>query len=176
MTPRSGRLLAASLTLALGSPSAAQDEAAVPPPQFEALAACRAIEDVAAKAACYDAATDALLADVSDGDLVAVERTEIVRAEREGLGLPSFPVPGLGRMAADESEGPVLIRIASFDRLPDGRMAFKTEDDQRWTQSGSDRVRGLPEPPFEAELRPAFGDTWFLSFGDRPAIRVQRER
>lgn len=167
-----------ALMLIFGSPAAAQDsEAAHTPAALQELEACRALPDAEAKAQCYDAAVDRMLAALDSGELVAVERSEIERAQREGAGLPSFEIPGLGGLAASsDDKAPITVHILSLERSALGAISFETDGGQRWVQVGADRAPRMPDAPLDAELTPAFGDTWFVRIPGRTPIRVKREQ
>jgi hypothetical protein len=169
------------LALLLGTTAGAQEGPA--PSAIQALQQCRAIESADARLACYDAALDALTAELASGATIAVSRAEVEAAQRESVGLPSFSVPGLGRFVEDEaaadseeSEEMLSIRVVAATLSLRGALTIETDSGQRWTQVGSDYLRRAPETPFEATLKPAFGDTYFMSSPSRPTVRMRREK
>jgi hypothetical protein len=75
--------------------------------------------------------------------------------------------------AADES---IAIVVVGVRAQPGHETTFTTQDGTTWVQTDSQRVVGLPDTPFEAELKPgAMGSRFLVPAGRGRAIRV-RER
>src|SRR5215218_4065838 len=98
---------AISVALAgLAAAGVASLAAAAEPPDtaLKGLAACGGVSDVAAKAACYDAATAALTRAVKAGEVIIVQKKEAQAAQRNAFGfnLPSLSI--FDRIGGDKGE------------------------------------------------------------------------
>ena len=66
------------------------------------------------------------------------------------------------------------IVIVSVRSLPGRETSFTTKDGATWVQTDSQRIYGLPNPPFDAELKPgAVGSTFLVPKVGGRAIRVK---
>lgn len=175
---------ALSIALAFGAiatPLAAfsQDEPTPLPGPVAALAACRAEQDNSVKAACYDAQLDQLIAAIESGDLVAVSKSEIEEAREMNFGLPSFRMPNLTSSLfggdGDEPEPELrILHIVEVSTTGSRKLRVVTDDGQVWLQAESRTPHGIGRPPFDAEVRPAMGSTYFVRLNGRPAVRMER--
>jgi len=86
---------------------------------------------------------------------------------------PAAPVAG---SSADDDDDDKIIPIVIIGTRghPGREMYFTAEDGRTWVQTDSQRVVGLPDPPFEAEIKPGTMGSQFLVPKNRGrAIRVR---
>jgi hypothetical protein len=163
----SSSLLGAGWT-ALGiAQTPGEDEAT---PTVDALMACRTIEDLEARVACFDERIVAFSAALEDGSLVVVERAAIRAVEREGFGIALPSMSGLRSLfggsdqgdAATPAEGQVEVfedgsevvyasggGIEEIRSLPvrsvttnnAGDLVITLENGQVWLQADSTQIR-----------------------------------
>jgi hypothetical protein len=156
----------AVLTAALPAQTAAA-QAAVP---------CTAISDDAERLACYDRALRGA-PPVSDSAPAAAGEPRRERRIRESAA-PTAPAateapaaPVAGRRGDDEITPLVIVGVRA---LPGRETTFTAEDGTTWVQTDSQRIVGLPDPPFDAELKSGAMGSYFLVPNDRArAIRVR---
>lgn len=92
------------------------------------------------------------------------------RAAPAAAAAPATPVAG-----RDEGEEIVPLVIVDVRALPGRETMFTTDDGTTWVQTDSQRLFGLPDPPFDAELKPGAMGSHFLVPEDRArAIRVRQ--
>jgi hypothetical protein len=91
---------------------------------------------------------------------------------------PAAPAaPTASRAGASDDEAVVPIVIVSMRALPGREATFTAEDGTSWVQTDGQRLIGLPDPPFAAELKPGTMGSVFLVPAERGrAIRVRRVR
>ena len=180
-------LLLAALSAALPSPLASA-QGAVP---------CTAIEDDEERLACYDralrgtppappaaparAAPPAATAPPRAATAPAPARDAADERTRERRVRESDAPAARAAPAApvaerdDDGETIVPLVIVGVRTLPGRETTFTTEDGTSWVQTDSQRIFGLPDPPFEAELKPGAMGSYFLVPADRArAIRVRQ--
>jgi hypothetical protein len=180
-------LLLAALTALPSRPATAQ--AAVP---------CTAIADNAERLACYDralrsapppAATAAPTATAPPATAPAAPATPAAaepRRERQirQAAAPTAPAAPAARTApaapsAGRDEAPQIIPIVivGVRALPGRETTFTAEDGSAWVQTDGQRVTGLPDPPFDAQIKPGMMGSYFLVAEDHArAIRVRPVR
>ena len=147
---------------------------------------CTAIENDAERLACYDRALR--------GDAAPAERARPAApaaparaAPRDAPSSPAAAAPAAPATAAqppaapvagrDAEEGVVPIVIVGVRALRGRETTFTAEDGSLWVQTDSQRIMGLPDPPFEAELKPgAMGSHFLVPQGRTRAIRVRPAR
>jgi len=122
--------------LPFATPALAKREATpqVSAAEIESLRACRSIVEVGARAACYDAATEKLLAATDGRKLVILDRQEVQKTRRSlfGFSLPriAFLESGDGDDRADRRS--LDARIASVSRSGYGKFRFRIVDGGVW--------------------------------------------
>jgi hypothetical protein len=101
-----------------------------------ALQSCRAIADIATRAACYDQAVDKLVAATASREVVIVDRTEVRNARK---GLFGFTMPRIGFLAGnkdnaeDQADAARLeTKIISSRNIGYGKWRFRVEDGATW--------------------------------------------
>ena len=176
-------LLAAVITAFPWQPAAAQ--AAVP---------CTAIADDVERLACYDRAlrtpqpaAPAPAAPAAQSAPPTARAPATSAAQAAPASTPAADVPASAASstatatatapaaAADES---MVVVVVGVRAQPGRETTFTTQDGTAWVQTDSQKIVGLPDTPFEAELKPgAMGSRFLVPAGRGRAIRVRaRER
>ena len=87
---------------------------------------------------------------------------------------PTVPEAEAAGRNDDDEDRVVPIVIVGMRTLPGRETTFTAEDGGIWIQTDSQRVVGLPEPPFEAEIRPgAIGSSFLVPKERGRAVRVR---
>jgi hypothetical protein len=174
-------LAAAALGASPWQPAAAQNG----PP-------CTAITNDAERLACYDRALRGTAAEPAPPAAPPVAapagaapsapppaetpRRERTVRESAAPAAPAAPAARAAGASGDERDGNriVPIVIVGMRGLPGRETIFTTQDGTNWVQTDTQRIAGLPEPPFEAELKPGSLGSYFLVPKDHGrAIRVR---
>jgi len=172
-------LVLAALTTAVPAPSASA-QGAVP---------CTAIDDDAERLACYDralrgapaapAAAAAVPAAQADGaasaPAPAAEPSRQPRQVRESTAPTAPAAPAAPAATSNANQDAIIpIVVVGTRALPGRETTFILADGTSWVQNDSQRINGLPDAPFEAELKPGAIGSYFLVPKDRGrAIRVR---
>jgi hypothetical protein len=162
-----GAVLAGAMT----SPAVAQPADAA----LKGLADCAAQADGAGKAACYDAAYQALNQQVRAGELSIIRRKEAQEAQRGAFGL-ELPSLSLFDRAAGR-EGPLervtdTLKRASQDA--NGRWVFELQSGATWRQIDNGVISPRPRAGTEVEVRKAALGSFFLKVGEARGVRAKR--
>jgi hypothetical protein len=87
---------------------------------------------------------------------------------------PAAPEAAAAGRNNDDKDRIVPIVIVGVRALPGRETTFTAEDGGIWIQTDSQRIVGLPEPPFEAEIRPgAIGSSFLVPKERGRAVRVR---
>jgi hypothetical protein len=87
---------------------------------------------------------------------------------------PAAPEAAAAGRTDDDEDRVVPIVIVGMRTLPGRETTFTAQDGGIWIQTDSQRVVGLPEPPFEAEIRPgAIGSSFLVPKERGRAVRVR---
>ncbi len=173
------RLLACLLALAAGAAPAALAQQSAPTNPVDAIAACRAITDPAARLACFDQAATALVTAREKKDVVILDRSEVQKTRRSlfGFSLPRIRLFG-GGDDDDGRDNPEDIKeisgtIAGVSQVALDRWTVTLDDQTRWITTES--ARGFPPRPGEAVVirRGPLG-SYDASFAKRRSIKVRR--
>jgi hypothetical protein len=180
------RLAFAVLAIAaLGLPAAAQTSAPQQPSPTNPAAltevyACAQISDEQQRLQCYDAAVGRLREAQNRGDVVAIDRQQAERVNREAFG---FSLPSLGNLFAgigphsrtmteDISEIDAHVTRVSMDR--GGRATFTLDNGQQWEQIDDESPRNVRSGG-SVRIRRAMLDSFLMHVdAGGPAIRVRR--
>jgi hypothetical protein len=171
------RQIKAALALAgftlLGQPAHAQ----LPAPAeaiLDGMGRCRAIADLPARAACYDAAYDRLKGSVGLSDVVIVEKKQVQAAQRQafGLSLPSLSVfdRATGQGPIDSISGEVV----DARRDERGRWVVTLAEGAVWRQIDDDPMRA-PRRGAPVEVRRAALGSFMMKVDGQRGVRVRRE-
>lgn len=165
--------VAAVWTTAL--PAVAQD-AATTPQALEAVYACANQTDQAARLACYDSAVAALRGAQTSGEMVAIDRGDVARMQRDSFGfnLPSIAnlIPQVGH--DDNVVDRVEATVARMSTGASGRTTFRMQDGQVWTQIDPERVYNVREGDTVTIRRASIGSFMISSPRGGAGIRVRR--
>ncbi|MBX9729583.1 MAG: hypothetical protein K2X31_11810 [Sphingopyxis sp.] len=172
--------------IAFGTTAQAQDdEERRTVPLVQQLYECRAITDPAARLACFDRQVAALSAAEESREVRIVDR-EAVREARRGLF--GFSLSGIGNLFGsgddDEEEeradNDVVTQIdstlTSVARGENGRLVLALENGQRWIQTDTGRGGRTPRAGEPVVIRRGALGSFIANIGDRPGIRVMRQR
>jgi hypothetical protein len=145
---------------------------------------CTAIDNDAERLACYDRALRGTPAPPAPATTVTETAPRSERRVREAAA-PAAPAAPVARTAptaptagaANAEPAIVPIVIVGVRALPGRETTFTTDDGVSWVQTDGQRLVGLPEAPFNAELKPGAMGSYFLVPADRGrAIRVRQVR
>ena len=147
------------------------------PDVLEHVYACATITDEHQRLACYDAAVGNLHEAQNRGDVVAVDRQQVERVNREAFGfsLPSLPhiFGRSGGHAPDAMEAQDMT-IASVQRLSTGRAIFTMSNGQVWTQIDDESSRNVRQGG-DVTIHTAIMGSFLMSVkAGGPSIRVRR--
>src|SRR6185369_5733362 len=96
-------IVTVALGIALVSPAFAADTSPAPPKAVQATIDCRRLSDDHARLACYDEAVDSLGKALGQGQVVAVDRSQVQAVRRQAFGftLPSLDLFGRSERPQD---------------------------------------------------------------------------
>lgn len=156
-------------------PAVAQDAPATPQ-ALEAVYACANQTDQAARLACYDSAVAALRGAQTSGEVVAIDRGNVERMQRDSFG---FNLPSLGNLLPqvghdDNVVDRVETTVARMTLSGTGRTTFRMEDGQVWTQVDPERVYNVRVGDVVTIRRAAMGSFMISSPRGGAGIRVRR--
>lgn len=169
------------LGLAAVATAQQQRDARANPETLDRVYACATITDEHERLACYDAAVGNLRAAQNRGDVVAVDRQQVERVNREAFGfsLPSLPNLFGGGQHGDHPAVQALteqdMTIQSVQRLGTGRAVFTMSNGQVWAQIDDENSRNARQGG-EVTVRSAIMGSFLMSVkSGGPAIRVRRQ-
>jgi len=166
--------IGAALLLASPGAAAKQVEAGPPPPQVNALLACRSITDSAERLACYDKAAAGISEAVAKKDIVVYDREAVRKTKR---GLFGFSVSNLGIFGDDNDEVEVKQidgQIVSTAFNADGGYIFRLADGSRWSQMDSKPFALPPTAGDKVVVKKGALGSFILSVGKQPGVKVKR--
>lgn len=151
-------------------------ETTTTPAALERVYACTATATDAERLACYDSAVAALRGAQSSGEVVAIDRGNVERLQRDSFG---FNLPSIGNLLPQVGHGDnVVDRVeATVTRMslsPSGRSTFYMEDGQVWTQVDPERVYNVRAGDTVTIRRAAMGSFMISSPRGGAGIRVRR--
>ncbi|HEX7237683.1 MAG TPA: hypothetical protein VF405_12020 [Gammaproteobacteria bacterium] len=159
-------------------------------PPHEAAAqgtSCPAITDDAERLACYDRA----LRGTTPAPAAPSAATQAPAPAAQAPAAPATPAPAAPATQApaapttqaqpaaakrDADDEVVAIVVVGVRTLPGRETTFTAKDGVLWVQTDTQRIVGLPDTPFDADLKPgAMGSTFLVpKDGSHRAIRVRR--
>jgi hypothetical protein len=165
----------AMLLVSAGS-SARQVDAGPPPPQVNALLACRSIADSTERLACYDKNAAAVGDAVAKRDLVVFDRESVRKTKR---GLFGFSIPNLGIFGDDDKQEEIkqvegTILTTAFNS--DGGYIFRLEDGTNWSQIDGKPFAIPPQRGDKVVVKKGALGSFFLSIPGSPGVKVRRTR
>jgi hypothetical protein len=180
---RQGRALALLSALAVLAGSIAAQAAPQPPASLkdrragalEALSACRAVSDPAARLACFDSAASRLDEAEKTGEIVVVDRKQAgeVRRQAFGFALPSLALfdkaPGTEKLDRVES----VLKAAR--QGPDGKWILQLENGAVWRQTDPEGPARTPRLGMTVSVRSAAMGSYLVSVDGQAGFRAKRE-
>jgi hypothetical protein len=144
------------------------------PAGAQAAVPCTAIADDEERLACYDRALRA--ASPPAAPTPAAQAPAAPAAPAAQTRASPAPPPASAPAARRTNDEEVIPIVIVGVRTPQGReTTFTAQDGTTWVQTDSQRVVGLPETPFDAELKAgAMGSRFLVPAGRGRAIRVRR--
>ena len=128
-------------------------------------ATCATIADDAERLACYDRA------------LRAASPQPAVAAPAAPAPIAPAPAPQAAaspQRQADADKDTIAIVIVGVRTVPGRETVFTAQDGTTWVQTDSQRVYGLPDTPFDAEIKPgAMGSRFLVPSNGARAVRVR---
>ena len=168
----------AILALAVGWSAACAAASAAPvpasAPAVEAVIACRAAKEDAARLACYDKAVAAMDAAQSQGDLVTLDREQrrAVRRQAFGFTLPAFNIFDRGEKPEEASR--ITAKVASASQDLRGKWQIKLDDGAVWLQTDDEDLLRLPKAGMGVVVRRGALGSFFLKVEGDQAFRARR--
>ena len=167
-------LVGAAMLLDSASVAAKQPKDEPPPPQVNALLACRAITDSEQRLACYDKNAATVGDAVAKRELVVIDRESVKKTKRSLFG---FSIPNLGIFGDDD--GDVEIKqidgeIVSTGFNADGGYIFRLADGSRWSQMDGKPFALEPRAGDQVVVRKGALGSYSLSVAKQPGVKVKR--
>ena len=168
--------LAPALALLLPMPAHAADKRAAADQSraIDTLLACRAIAVPSDRLACVDRELDRLSARIDAGSVAVVDKAQVEQKRREQFGL----APKGSEIFANEPNGGIVkdvkSAIASASTDTSGRWVFVLQDGSRWHQIDDYPIGGTPRTGTAVVITRAALNSFKMSVGGQPAIRVRR--
>ena len=169
-------LVAAAVLAGMSAAALAQGKAPQQRPEaFEALVACRAIADDAARLACFDTAAAGLQEAADRRDLVVVDREQVRKTKRSlfGLDIPNLN-PFSGGGDEEEEIQSIESKVASAVRHGNGRWTVALEDGSSWIQTDDKPLALGPRKGQKIVVNKAAMGSYMMRVNGQPAIRVRR--
>ena len=144
---------------------------------------CTAIQNDAERLACYDRAlratspapaAPATAAPATAAPATAAPTPTPTPQAAEAPAVPAAQTSTATPASPANADKIVPIVVVTVRTLPGRETTFTTKDGAAWVQTDSQRIYGLPEVPFDAELKPgAVGSTFLVPKTGGRAIRVK---
>lgn len=162
----------AVLGLVMTVPASAQKMPKTAAPKlFEDVVKCRAIQDSAARLACYDRGVAALETAQKSNELYVADKAAMKEARR---GLFGFSLPKL-KIFGDESLGDLDELETTVAAVGSGQrgLVFTLPDGARWAQTDK---RYMDKPKIGARIKIQKGvlGSYMASINGKPGFRVER--
>jgi len=163
--------LAAAAALAAG-PAAAQTMPKTSTPKiFEDVVQCRAIQDAAARLACYDRGVAALETAQKSNELYVADKQAMREARR---GLFGFSVPKL-KIFGDDDLGEMDELETTIAAVSSGSRGyiFTLPDGARWAQTDK-KYMDRPKVGAKIKIEKAVLGSYMASINNKPGFRIER--
>lgn len=168
------------LTLAglLAAPVSAQVQPGSNSPLIGALQSCQAVQDNAARLACYDRAAGALVGAATKGEVAVIDRDQVRQARRSlfGFSLPEFPFFRGGEDEKEKEPKELVTTLAAFKSIGNGRYLFTVEDGGAvWETTESADIYD-PERGDKVTIQRGVLSSYFVQIEGQPWVRARRIR
>jgi hypothetical protein len=169
----------ASIGLAASLGQAAWPAVAGPAPGraavLNALSACRAVTESAARLDCYDKAEAALEQAEATGEVVIVDRAQARAARRQAFGFNLSALSMFDRgMSGDEATS-LNATVAEAYRNGDGKWIIVLDDGAHWRQIDDADLSRAPHQGSAVRIRHASLGSFVMNIDGQPYIRVHRD-
>jgi len=162
------------LCAVMGASALAQSRVGDAPAALRRLIDCRKLTDEHARLVCYDTAVDAVVASLTSGDIVAVDKEQVAKVKRQAFG---FSLPALNLFDHADKPAPLERLSATVERANqrgDGTWVIELEDGAVWGQIDQEQLTRYPRKGSKAEIRKAAMGTYFINLDGQRAIRAKR--
>lgn len=154
---------------------AVQADGARDDPRLDGLARCIAVQESAARLACFDAAARTLVAAARDREIVVVKRADVVRTRRSLFGIGGEPGDALlGDTARADRIETLDTKVASATRLPNDRWALQFAEGGRWQTTEAWALGTEPKAGVAASIRRGALGSYMLKVPGERGVRVRR--
>lgn len=171
-----GTLALGATAILTGRPARA-DEQGAPPASLRALAHCRTLSDDAARLACYDTESAALITATDTGDVAIVDKDDArkVRKSLFGFGVPKIALFGNGQESEDEQN--LVSTVTSVEGLPRGYYRVTiAEGDAVWETTTRRRGQTTPRPGDKIEFEKAAMGSYWMRVNGQFGVKAHRVR
>ena len=166
--------IGSAILIASSGVAAKQAQPGPPPPQVNALLACRSVADSAERLACYDKTAAGISEAVAKKDIVVYDRESVRKTKR---GLFGFSIPNLGIFCDDDNEVEIKQvdgEIVSTAFNADGGYIFRLADGSRWTQMDGKPFALPPEAGDKVVVKKGALGSYIMSVAKQPGVKVKR--
>lgn len=165
-------LMALPAMLLFASPIFADDEA--PPKTYVDLLACRAIEDGAARLACFDKSSSDLEKAREAKEVVLLDRADVRKTRRSlfGFSLPDLPFFDGDDSAEEEELKEIHTTFATVRDLGLGKWQFTIPDGGTW--QSTEALTLIPREGQAITIKKGIAGGYMLKIGNGPLRRVKR--
>jgi hypothetical protein len=167
-------MVGAAILLDSASVAAKQPKDEPPPPQVNALLACRAITDNGQRLACYDKNAATVGDAVAKRELVVIDRESVKKTKR---GLFGFSIPNLGIFGDDDDDVEIKQidgEIVSTGFSADGGYVFRLADGSRWAQIDTKPIALEPQTGDKVVVKKGALGSYIMSVAKQPGVKVKR--
>lgn len=145
------------------------------PADLQQLAACGALQEMAARLSCYEMAAGNLLRAVENKDIVVVEREKIRASKRALFGLPIPNIPFLNdgpEEAAEEKE--YTATIAEVAPLRDAEWRIRLNTGAVWQTTEAGPIGREPKRGDQVIIRKGALGSYMMNIAGRRGLRAKR--
>ena len=161
--------------LLVSAPAVAQTDGAANP--LTDIMRCRSLQPDANRLACFDAAAAAASSAERAGDILVIDRKQVVAVKRAGFGLPSNPTDLFGGNAADKATKVDRLESTIRSATPSrgtGRWNLRLADGSEWQTI--DPIPADPKPSTAIVVKQASLGGYRATIGNGRSILVKRLR
>ncbi len=139
------------------------------------LAACRLVPADLERLACYDRLVGALDQAEAAGEVVVVDRSQVVEARRALFGFSLDTLPLFNRGGQDERIDAIQSTLTRASQGSSGKWLFVLEDGSVWAQTDANALTRPPRPGTEISVRQGAVGSYLLSVNGARSVRVRRQ-
>lgn len=161
--------------MALATAAAAAEPAPGRAKVLQALTACRALSDSAARLDCYDKAAAAIDQAEASGEVVVVDRAQARAARRQAFGFNLSALSIFDRAATKDEVNTLITTATEAYRNGAGRWVIVLEDGAHWRQIDDAELSRAPHQGSAIRIRHASLGSFVMNIDGQPYIRVHRD-